>query len=297
MAFAAGCSLTARGSAFRQHVAGSSSVLLRPSPSAGSRQAVRMAGHGRFFVGGNWKCNGDVGMVDALVKDLNSGSVPSDVEVVCAPPFLYLDRVKSSIGSSFNVSAQNCWTGKGGAFTGEVSADMLADMDIPWVILGHSERRQMCGESNEVVATKAAYAISSGLSVIGCIGETLEERESGKLWDILAVQMQAYKSTVTDWSKMVIAYEPIWAIGTGVVATPEQAQEVHAFLRAWVVDNLGADVASGLRILYGGSVNADNCSDLGMREDIDGFLVGGASLKGADFVQICNARATATANK
>jgi len=167
---------------------------------------------------------------------------------------------------------------------------MLSDMDIPWVILGHSERRQLCGETNEIVAEKAAYAISKNVRVIGCIGETLEERESGALWDILSTQMESYKSTVTDWDKMVIAYEPIWAIGTGVVATPEQAQEVHAFLRKWVSDNLGANVAATLRILYGGSVNADNCADLSGREDIDGFLVGGASLKGESFVQICNAQ-------
>lgn len=288
MSFAAGCSISNRASAFRQHVA-QRSVSLRPAKAP--RQVVSMAGHGKFFVGGNWKCNGSQQMVDTLVAELNAGTIYGDVEIVCAPPALYLERVNNSIRHpTYAVAAQNCWTGAGGAFTGEITADMLNDMSIPWVILGHSERRQLCGETNEIVAEKAAYAISKNVRVIGCIGETLEERESGALWDILATQMEAYKSTVTDWSKMVIAYEPIWAIGTGVVATPEQAQEVHAFLRKWVADNLGASVAASLRILYGGSVNADNCADLSGREDIDGFLVGGASLKGDSFVQICNAQ-------
>mmetsp|Transcript_16949 Transcript_16949/g.47314 ORF Transcript_16949/g.47314 Transcript_16949/m.47314 type:complete len:299 (-) Transcript_16949:67-963(-) len=293
MAFAAGCTLPfmKASSTFRQSVSGSSPVSLRtPSHGAASRHVVTMAGHGKFFVGGNWKCNGSVDMVATLVQDLNSGSIPANVEVVCAPPFIYLEKVMSSIGPSITVAAQNCWTGPGGAYTGEICAEMLADMKVPWVILGHSERRGLCGESNEVVAEKAAHAIANGLGVIGCIGESLEQREDGSLWNVLSSQMEAYKSAVTDWSKMVIAYEPIWAIGTGVVATPEQAQEVHAFLRKWVVDNLGESVASSLRIIYGGSVNADNCSDLGGREDIDGFLVGGASLSGESFVRICNAK-------
>uniref|UniRef100_A0A061RV33 Triosephosphate isomerase (TIM) n=1 Tax=Tetraselmis sp. GSL018 TaxID=582737 RepID=A0A061RV33_9CHLO len=275
---------------FSRQVALSSRVSITRN-AGGGRRVVMMAGHGKFFVGGNWKCNGNRDSVDKLVADLNGGTVPSDVEVVCAPPFVYLDRVQSKIDSKFALAAQNCWLSKGGAYTGEVAAEMLSDMDVPWVILGHSERRQHCAESNEVVAQKAAYALSCGLGVIGCIGESLEEREAGKLWQVLGRQMEAYKEKVTDWSRMVIAYEPIWAIGTGVVATPEQAQEAHAFLRNWVVDNLGPEVASDLRIIYGGSVNAENCGDLGKREDIDGFLVGGASLKGPDFIKICNAQA------
>mmetsp|Transcript_27732 Transcript_27732/g.71370 ORF Transcript_27732/g.71370 Transcript_27732/m.71370 type:complete len:251 (-) Transcript_27732:162-914(-) len=249
-----------------------------------------MAGHGKFFVGGNWKCNGDGASVKTLVDELNAGSVPADVEVVCAPTFVHLDRVQATLGPSYSVAAQNCWTGPGGAFTGEIAAEMLADMGLKWVILGHSERRQLCGESNAMVAEKSAYAQSKGLGVIGCIGETLEERETGELWNVLMAQMAAYQDAGLDWSRMVIAYEPIWAIGTGVVATPEQAQEVHAFLRGWVSHHLSPEIAASLRIIYGGSVNPGNCSDLGKREDIDGFLVGGASLKGSDFVTICNAQ-------
>eukprot|EP00193_Tetraselmis_chui_P002870 CAMPEP_0177768468 /NCGR_PEP_ID=MMETSP0491_2-20121128/9736_1 /TAXON_ID=63592 /ORGANISM="Tetraselmis chuii, Strain PLY429" /LENGTH=287 /DNA_ID=CAMNT_0019285275 /DNA_START=109 /DNA_END=972 /DNA_ORIENTATION=- len=273
-----------------RQLAGRSRVSLR-SRGAGGRAVVRMAGHGKFFVGGNWKCNGSPESVQTLVAELNAGSVPGDVEVVCAPPFVFLDRVQATLAPVYNVAAQNCWTTGGGAYTGEVSADMLAGMGLKWVILGHSERRQLCGESNEMVAEKSAYAQSKGLGVIGCIGETLEERETGRLWDVLMAQMQAYKNEVKDWSKMVIAYEPIWAIGTGVVATPEQAQEVHAFLRGWVAHHLSPEVAASLRIIYGGSVNPGNCADLGKRADIDGFLVGGASLKGPDFVAICNATA------
>lgn len=206
-----------------------------------------------------------------------------------APTFVHLDYVNRNIDSKYHVSAQNCWTGKGGAFTGEVSAEMLKDMGIDWVILGHSERRALCGETNEVVGTKVKYALSQDISVIACIGETLEQRESGAMFNILNDQLKAIAEAVDDWDRVVIAYEPVWAIGTGVVATPSQAQEVHAYIRKWVVDNVNADVSSKLRILYGGSVNDQNCEELASQEDVDGFLVGGASLKGPSFIKICNA--------
>lgn len=243
----------------------------------------------KFFVGGNWKCNGSGDSITTLVDDLNAGSVPSNVEVVCAPPFVYLSQVQASLKAPYQISAQNCWVGTSGAFTGEVSAEMLADVGISWVILGHSERRALCGESSEFVGEKVAYAQSKGLSVIPCIGETLKQREDGEMFNVLEEQLGAIADKVSDWDRVVLAYEPVWAIGTGVVATPEQAQEVHAYLRQWVTENVGADVAANLRIIYGGSVNDGNCVDLAGREDIDGFLVGGASLKGASFVQICNA--------
>ena len=166
---------------------------------------------------------------------------------------------------------------------------MLANMNIEWVILGHSERRALCAETNEIVGTKVKYALSQGLNVIACIGETLQQREGGEMFNILSAQLAAIAAVVDDWSKVVVAYEPVWAIGTGVVATPAQAQEVHAYLRQWVVDNVGAGVGDGLRILYGGSVNDANCEELAKQEDLDGFLVGGASLNGASFVKICNA--------
>jgi triosephosphate isomerase len=213
--------------------------------------------------------------------------------VVIAPPFLYLDQVKKSIKADYKISAQNCWIGKGGAFTGEIAAEMLADMGIPWVILGHSERRALCGETNEIVGTKVAYALSQGIKVIACMGETLPQRESGQMFSILEGQLQQIANNVDDWTKVVIAYEPVWAIGTGVVATPEQAEEVHAWVRQWVGKTVSPAVADKLRILYGGSVNDGNCAELAELEDVDGFLVGGASLKGESFVKICNAQKAA----
>jgi triosephosphate isomerase len=243
---------------------------------------------------GNWKCNGTLDSVNQLIKDLNAGSIPSDVDVVIAPTFVHLETVKQKITGPYHIAAQNCWTGKGGAFTGEISAEMLKDMGIPWVILGHSERRSLCGESEQVVGTKVEYALSQGLKVIACIGETLEERESGEMFNVLDKQLEPIMKAVDDWSNVVIAYEPVWAIGTGVVATPDQAQEAHAFVRTWLEEHIGKETAQSLRILYGGSVNDGNCVELSKKEDVDGFLVGGASLNGNSFVQICNATKAAT---
>ncbi|GAB4814167.1 hypothetical protein N2152v2_001213 [Parachlorella kessleri] len=249
-----------------------------------------VAGANRSFTQqGNWKANGTLASVKQLVADLNKGDVPPEVEVVVAPPYVHLDAVRQSLKPEYKVAAQNCWTGKPGAFTGEVPADMLVDMNIPWVILGHSERRALCGESNETVGTKVGYALDKGLRVIACIGETLEQRETGHMFDILDAQLKGIADQVSDWGRMVIAYEPVWAIGTGVVATPEQAQEVHAYIRKWIKERVGADVAAKLRLLYGGSVTDSNCSSLAAKEDVDGFLVGGASLKGPAFLTICNA--------
>jgi len=253
-----------------------------------------MASSARFFVGGNWKCNGSRDAVDKLVADLNAGSVPRDVEVVCAPSTLHLGRVARMLDNSkFALSGQNIGLNGQGAYTGETSADMLTDYGIPWVILGHSERRLViAAETNEEVGQKCRVAINAGLKVIACIGETLPQREGGDLWAVLGAQMAAIRAEVgSDWDKVVIAYEPVWAIGTGVVASPAQAQEVHAWLRKWLADNCGPQVADTTRIIYGGSVNPGNCRELGAQEDVDGFLVGGASLNGSDFITICNARA------
>ncbi|RWW51585.1 hypothetical protein BHE74_00042049, partial [Ensete ventricosum] len=200
-------------------------------------------------------------------------------EVVVSPPFVFLSLVKSLLRSDFQVTAQNCWVRKGGAFTGEVSAEMLVNLGIPWVILGHSERRLLLGETNEFVGDKVAYALSQGLKVIACVGETLEQRESGSTMDIVAAQTKAIAGWILDWNNVVLAYEPVWAIGTGKVATPTQAQEVHTALRKLLHDNVSPEVAASTRIIYGGSVNGANCKELAAQPDIDGFLVGGASLK------------------
>ncbi|KAJ6987108.1 triosephosphate isomerase, cytosolic [Populus alba] len=235
----------------------------------------------KFFVGGNWKCNGTSEEVKKIVSTLNDSQVPSSdvVEVVVSPPFVFLPLVKSTLRPDFHVAAQNCWVKKGGAFTGEVSAEMLVNLDIPWVILGHSERRSLLNESNEFVGDKVAYALSQGLKVIACVGETLEQREAGSTVEVVATQTKAIAARVSNWADVVLAYEPVWAIGTGKVATPAQAQEVHYELRKWLQENTSPEVAATTRIIYGGSVNGANCKELAAKPDVDGFLVGGASLK------------------
>ncbi|CAD6232698.1 unnamed protein product [Miscanthus lutarioriparius] len=257
----------------------------------------------KFFVGGNWKCNGTTDQVEKIVKTLNEGQVPpSDVvEVVVSPPYVFLPVVKSLLRPEFQVAAQNCWVKKGGAFTGEVSAEMLMNLGVPWVILGHSERRALLGENRMrydpgcilcnmflFVGDKVAYALSQGLKVIACVGETLEQREAGSTMEVVAAQTKAIAEKINDWSNVVIAYEPVWAIGTGKVATPAQAQEVHASLRDWLKTNVSPEVAESTRIIYGGSVTAANCKELAAQPDVDGFLVGGASLK-PEFIDIINA--------
>lgn len=232
--------------------------------------------------------NGSLESVKSLVGVLNdAGEVPSNVDVVVSPTFVHIPATMSSLRKDFFVAAQNCWIKGNGAFTGEVSADMLADLGLSWVILGHSERRHIIQESDEMTATKVAYALSKGLSVMYCIGEKLEEREAGNTVAVCERQMKALADAISteDWKKIVIAYEPVWAIGTGKVATPEQAQEVHESVRGWMEKNINGEVASATRIIYGGSVNAGNCVDLAGRPDIDGFLVGGASLK-PEFIDI-----------
>jgi triosephosphate isomerase len=226
--------------------------------------------------------------VNKLIKDLNSGDIPNGIDVVCAPPSVFLQKARDELDSSkYQVAAQNMWVSGPGAFTGEICGEMLLDINVPWVILGHSERRQIFGESNEMVGKKCARALSIGLNALPCIGETLEQRNSGNMFKVLDGQLQALVDNITDWSRVVIAYEPVWAIGTGVVATPQQAQEAHAFVRGWLTEKLGKDTAEGIRILYGGSVNDQNCDELAQQLDVDGFLVGGASLKGPSFVKIC----------
>jgi triosephosphate isomerase len=234
----------------------------------------------KFFVGGNWKCNGTLEAIRDLTEALNKADIPSGVEeVVVAPPALYLAWVQDHVQKHIQVAAQNCWVKGNGAFTGELSAEMLSDLKVGWVILGHSERRSLLGESSEFVADKTAYALSKGLSVILCVGESQQQRDANQTFSVIADQLKPVAAKVSDWSKIVVAYEPVWAIGTGQVATPDQAQEVHQQIRSWLTDNVSPDVAEHTRIIYGGSVTAKNSSELSKKVDIDGFLVGGASLK------------------
>lgn len=244
----------------------------------------------KYIIGGNWKCNGTLQSVKDLIKDvLNKAQFDqSKLEVVVAPISIHIASVKALLNENIKVACQNVsQTGKG-AFTGEISCDQLKDFDVNWVIIGHSERRTLYGETDAVVATKTTQAQEMGLNAIICIGEKLEERESGTTNDVLKTQLAAFKDSVKDWSRVVIAYEPVWAIGTGKTASPEIAQEAHAFIRSWLSQNCSEEIAGTVRIQYGGSVNAKNAADLISQPDIDGFLVGGASLK-PDFNEIIKA--------
>ena len=223
------------------------------------------------------------------MAELNATKPMENVEVVVAPPFPYLELVGESLDKRYGVAGQNCWVSGPGAYTGEVAAEQLADLGLGWVILGHSERRALCGESNDVVGKKVAKALSCGLKVILCVGETLAQREANITLNVITDQLAAVRPHVQDWSRIVIAYEPVWAIGTGRVATPAQAQEVHSGIRSWLTAAVSPVVSKHMRIQYGGSVAPKTCIELAQMEDIDGFLVGGASLTAASFLEICNA--------
>lgn len=240
------------------------------------------------IVGGNWKCNLTLEQSHQLVECLN-GIDLGDVEVIVAPIFLHLPAVVARLKSSIGVAAQNCSFEGYGAFTGDVSAEHLVDMGVNWVIIGHSERRAHFKEEDSVLASKLRRAVDKGLRVVYCIGEEKADREEGKTMDVCRRQLDAVAEYLTA-DKVVLAYEPVWAIGTGLVATPQQAQETHESIRAYLRDHCVAGVADKIRIIYGGSVSAKNCSEIAVLPDVDGFLVGGASLKPefADVVASCH---------
>lgn len=244
------------------------------------------------LVAGNWKMNGSSTSVRSLLEGIESGiGQVSAAEVAVCPPFVYLPQVQELLaGSEITWGAQNLSTEVSGAFTGEIAASMLLDFGCKYVIVGHSERRSYYGEDDGLVAKKHAVARDAGLAPILCIGETLEEREGGITNEVVARQLDAVIDLegVAALKQGVIAYEPVWAIGTGMTATPEQAQEVHAFIRERVASK-DPEVAAGLRILYGGSMKPDNAAELISKPDIDGGLIGGASLKAEDFLAICRA--------
>ena len=244
----------------------------------------------QVMVAGNWKMNGSSESVKELMAGLVEGAAAvNNAEMVVCPPAVYIPRVSGMAdGTTITVGSQNVCDEDKGAFTGEISADMLKDIGCEYAIVGHSERRALYGESDELVAKRFAAARRNGIKPIFCIGETLEEREAGITNEVCARQIDAVIALegVEALADAVIAYEPVWAIGTGKVATPEQAQEVHAFIRGKIAD-LNAPVAEGLRILYGGSMNPGNAKELIGQTDIDGGLIGGASLKAEDFLAIC----------
>jgi len=234
--------------------------------------------------------NGNKQEIKAIVDGLNSASLNDDTDIVVSPPACYLEYTKGLVSSKIHTAGQNSYKVAKGAFTGDLSPQMLLDVGADWVILGHSERRNVFGEDDKLIADKVGYALESGLGVIACIGEKLEEREAGRTEEVVFQQLSAIAAKVSSWDKVVIAYEPVWAIGTGKTATPQQAQDVHAQLRNWLKEKVSDSVATSTRIIYGGSVTGGNCRELAQSGDIDGFLVGGASLK-PEFVEIINAKA------
>lgn len=247
------------------------------------------------IVAGNWKMNKTLADAQSLTSEVMamvSDEVKGNVKVVLCVPFPYLVPLKSQLGSSsVKVGAQNCSEHEGGAYTGEVSALMLKSMEIPYVILGHSERRQYFGEDGKLLAKKIDKALAANLTPIFCCGEPLEIREAGTHEKLVKQQVEEalFHLNADALKKIVIAYEPVWAIGTGKTATSQQAQDMHAVIRQHLASKYGAQVASEISILYGGSVKADNAKELFSCPDVDGGLVGGASLKSREFVDIVKA--------
>lgn len=246
----------------------------------------------RPLVAGNWKMNGTRASVAELIEALRQQEIPAAVEVAVFPSSLHLAQVVSGLeGSAIAVGAQDCAMEAGfGALTGEESASQLVDAGSGWVLVGHSERRLILGESDEVVSKKFVAALACGMAPVLCLGETLEQRKSGQTLEVVKRQLSCVLAAagVEVFERAVVAYEPVWAIGTGLTATPQQAQEVHAAIR----EQLSREekrIAEGVRILYGGSVKAENAAELFGMPDIDGGLIGGASLKANDFGAICRA--------
>jgi triosephosphate isomerase len=242
------------------------------------------------FVAGNWKMNTSKASAVELARAVAKGAPKSGVEVGVAPPFVYLDAVAQAVaGSTVLVGAQDLYPEKNGAFTGEISAEMLKDLGVRFVLTGHSERRHVIHEPPELVAKKAHAAYAAGFILVHCVGEKLEERDAGKTFQIVQAQLEELPQELQDPQRVVIAYEPVWAIGTGRNATDEQAQEVHAYIRQSIGRKWNKDFADRVRIIYGGSMKPENARGLLSQPDVDGGLIGGASLKADSFLAIVNA--------
>ncbi|RUO31402.1 triose-phosphate isomerase [Aliidiomarina sanyensis] len=236
----------------------------------------------------NWKLNGDLGLIQKMAEQFANNDVQTAVKVVICPPAVYLKAAEISLApAQVKVGAQNCAAQSEGAFTGEISARMLRDSGAEYVLIGHSERRALFAEQDAELAKKVVQAQREALIPVFCIGETLEQREAGEVKSVLRGQLEAGLADA-DFSQLVIAYEPVWAIGTGKTASPEQAQEVHAMVREWVAE-VAPSEAADIQILYGGSVKAENAETLFSQPDIDGGLIGGASLDPVQFDAICKA--------
>jgi triosephosphate isomerase len=244
------------------------------------------------FVGGNWKMNLNRAKAVDLAQAVGEGSVNLPVDVGVAPPFVYLDAVGNALeGSKVWLGAQDAYHEASGAFTGEICIDMLRDLNVRFVLAGHSERRHVLHESSELIAKKSAAIFKSGLVLVHCVGEQLAERDADKTLDVVGRQLEEIKDLLTDPSRLVVAYEPVWAIGTGRNATDPEAQEVQLFVREWLGKHANRDYADRVRIIYGGSMKPENAQGLMEQADVDGGLIGGASLKADSFLAICKTAA------
>lgn len=246
------------------------------------------------IVAGNWKMNLTLAEANELLNELNQqeNNKPADVEIIIHPPFVYLAKFAEQLSNStISLGAQNCSSYTSGAYTGEIAAQMIASCGVKYVIIGHSERRSMFGDTNTIIAEKINQALNAGLTPIFCCGELLSERENNEHFKIVEQQLNEgiFHLSEEQFSKCIIAYEPVWAIGTGKTATPQQAQEMHQFIRKQIASNYTEKLAQSCSILYGGSCNANNAQELFAQTDIDGGLIGGASLKANDFFSIANA--------
>lgn len=246
------------------------------------------------IVAGNWKMNKNLQEGVELAKEIDklvSGLSGSDVKVILAPPFTHITEVKKAVGSKISVSSQNCAAEVSGAYTGEVSASMIKSTGAEYAIIGHSERRQYYGETDAILLKKVKLALANGLKPIFCIGEVLEERESGKHFEVVKSQIVngVFELTAEEFKNVVLAYEPVWAIGTGKTASSDQAQEMHKFIRETVAAKYGKAVADETSILYGGSCKASNAKELFANPDVDGGLIGGAALVATEFLGIITA--------
>lgn len=252
----------------------------------------------RKYVAGNWKMNLTLSEGKALIEGVLAG-LPGDcaADLAVFPPFVYVQPLLGSLKGKLEIGAQNCYFEASGAFTGEVSPVMLKDVGCHSVIIGHSERRHILGETNGLLKKKVVAALKAGLKVIYCVGEKLDEREAGKTEAVLHSQIHEVLGPDVGLEKVTIAYEPVWAIGTGKTATPAQAQDAHAYIRKEIAKLYGPAVAESLRIQYGGSVKASNAQELMSQPDVDGALVGGASLKADEFVGIIKGAMAAQAGK
>ena len=244
------------------------------------------------IVAGNWKMNNDESQTETLLNNLKPLNKPEDVRVMVAPAFTQLYQSTELLqGSGISVIAQNMNAAASGAYTGEISAGMLKGIGIDTVILGHSERRSLFHETDEILAEKVKAALAAGMELIFCFGEELEERKSNAHFEVVAHQLKTalFDLPSSAWKQIILAYEPVWAIGTGETASSEQAQEMHAHIRKLVSENYDATLAEEISILYGGSVKPNNAKEIFNGKDVDGGLIGGASLNADDFMAIANA--------